>query len=777
MKPVLGILCAALLSLGASQEAPSSGLSEGFSERPLTERRELVAAARSDPGGVRLEPLLACLGDADPRLRADLLRLLAQLDLSGEEAQRRVQALERRALSDPSLETRRAALESLGTIAEPAAAQVLLDLCRTLAPGERAGAALQLTESVHGRALSFEAVREAFQSERDRPALSAEALAVLLASYGRTLAEREGGGDLALDRAPFVLGDVHPEPAVRSAAGRSLDQCLARLRELERHERADRLLEKLASDGMAPRQVLFLRTRAALAEGGVDPQVALFGARQLARTRGGPDAWTDQRWRFRARYLEGIAQLALGRPEEAGEALEQAGDLLDGLLEQRGDLAGPRAAGEQRDLLLERSLVDFAQAFGRLAGGARPDDLFLLETLRRAHQTQLEAQLVATAGDAPSFASLDTLFDAALSPYRLVFAVVPHEAWPPERALELEQDLDRALASVCARELPGFEPFPDLPGALADPVQDPRRSGLLEELGRAELAALERRLARVRAERLEADADDAALEREQFLLAINLRRLGQDLRERDLGARYFDLRLPASASLRLAAGLRREGRNEESRRLAESLAQAMQAGELSAQYPWAVRIQAQARMAVGGAWTDEGEADLAEEEMLKGLALFEELQTHYTDRGAPEAAEIVEADVADALVSLAVNANVKAGDAERALEYFERAYAIAQDDFMSIMLACYRARSGREAEARALLAEIPESPRGYYNLCCTYALLGDHARALELLERDFEENRRSAGALEKQKAWAREDPDLASLREDPLFQALTAPSE
>jgi hypothetical protein len=96
---------------------------------------------------------------------------------------------------------------------------------------------------------------------------------------------------------------------------------------------------------------------------------------------------------------------------------------------------------------------------------------------------------------------------------------------------------------------------------------------------------------------------------------------------------------------------------------------------------------------------------------------------------------------------------------------------------MSIMLACYRARSGQAAEARALLAEIPESPRGYYNLCCTYALLGDHARALELLERDFEENRRSAGALEKQKEWAREDPDLASLREDPLFQALTAAGE
>jgi tetratricopeptide (TPR) repeat protein len=777
MKAFLGILFAVAPSLGVAQGPPSMGLGEDFSERPLSERRELVAAARAEPGEVELAQVLDGLADPDPGLRSDLVRLLAQLELEGEAAARRLLRLEQLASSDPALAPRRAGLEALAGLDEQAAAEILLDLCSQLAPEERAAAALHLVETSRGRALAFEAVRAAFRDQSREVALAGDVLAVLLASYGRTLAEREGGGDAALDRAPFVVGDVHPDPQVRAASQRSLDSCLSRLRELERHGRADRLLEKLAGDGMAPRQVLFMRVRAALAEGGVDPQVALAGARKLARTRGGPDAWTDQRWRFRARYLEGVALLALDRPEDADAALEQAGDLLDGLLEQRGDQSGPRAAAEQRDLLLERSLVDFARAFGRLAGGARPDDLGLLETLRRAHQTQLEAQLVATVGDAQSLAGLDTLFDAALSPYRLVFAIVPHEAWPPERSLALESELDRSLASVCGRELPGFEPFPELPGALSDPVEDPRRSGLLDELGRAELGALQRRLDRVRAARLEAEADDAALEREEFLVSITLRQLGMDLRERDLAARYYDLRLPSSAALRLAAGLRREGRNEESRQLSERLAAAMQEGELSAQYPWAVRMQAQARMAVGGAWTDEGDAERAEEEMLRGLALFEQLETHYTDRGAPEAAEIVRSDIADALVSLAVNANVKAGDAERALGYFERAYAIRQDDFMSIMLACYRARSGQAAEARALLAEIPESPRGYYNLCCTYALLGDHARALELLERDFEENRRSAGALEKQKEWAREDPDLASLREDPLFQALTAAGE
>ena len=106
-------------------------------------------------------------------------------------------------------------------------------------------------------------------------------------------------------------------------------------------------------------------------------------------------------------------------------------------------------------------------------------------------------------------------------------------------------------------------------------------------------------------------------------------------------------------------------------------------------------------------------------------------------------------DIADTLVSLAVNANVKAGDPERAREYFERAYLLRQDDFMRIMLACYRARSGLADEARELIRDVPESPRGYYNLACTHALLGEKQRALEFLEADFAENRISAGAKEK----------------------------
>ena len=45
-------------------------------------------------------------------------------------------------------------------------------------------------------------------------------------------------------------------------------------------------------------------------------------------------------------------------------------------------------------------------------------------------------------------------------------------------------------------------------------------------------------------------------------------------------------------------------------------------------------------------------------------------------------------------------------------------------------------------------------------------------RLLDFLRRDFEEMRPTPGALARQKEWAREDPDLESLRGDPRFEDL-----
>jgi hypothetical protein len=44
--------------------------------------------------------------------------------------------------------------------------------------------------------------------------------------------------------------------------------------------------------------------------------------------------------------------------------------------------------------------------------------------------------------------------------------------------------------------------------------------------------------------------------------------------------------------------------------------------------------------------------------------------------------------------------------------------------------------------------------------------------ALDFLRRELEQNHVSQGSADKQRAWARSDPDLASLRGDAGFEAL-----
>ena len=76
------------------------------------------------------------------------------------------------------------------------------------------------------------------------------------------------------------------------------------------------------------------------------------------------------------------------------------------------------------------------------------------------------------------------------------------------------------------------------------------------------------------------------------------------------------------------------------------------------------------------------------------------------------------------------------------------------------------------AEARALLADISPSPNTHYNMACTFALLGDLELALDFLTRDLEENHPSEGSRQRQRDWARSDPDLSALRGDARFQRL-----
>ena len=235
-----------------------------------------------------------------------------------------------------------------------------------------------------------------------------------------------------------------------------------------------------------------------------------------------------------------------------------------------------------------------------------------------------------------------------------------------------------------------------------------------------------------------------------------------------------ELRIPGSQALWLARELREEGKGPEGRRLAEQMRSDLERHGISNWWYYiGVERMVRADLVIGSCFTDEDQPLRAEEALEAAVERVEGLIQRLEEGGATRAQlQPFRSLQASALVSLAVNANVRLGQPERALGYYERAYELRRDEFMRILLACYRARSGRDAEARELLREIQPGPQTWYNMACTYALLGETERALEFLALELQENHASEASRRRQQAWAAEDPDLVSLREDPLFQEL-----
>jgi HEAT repeat protein len=795
-------------------------LGQPAAARALQDFRAVGFAARRSRAWLLLEipepglipGVLLLLDDPDPQVRRLLTRWLGLLALGEAAAAERVQALSERARGDPDARVREAARKALSDSALAAAVPALDRLLDESPADEAADAARRLSELSSARTRLVARVTAAFGA--GAAPLPDQVLAALLRGYGRALAEVPLGGGKRAERLPFLHGKQHPSGEVRAAARAALGTCIARLAELKELRRAEDLLAALQDEGWEPETCLRQRLTLALLERG-DVELALSLARELerrARALAGDDA---EAWELHGCFYQGACLFARREFPAAGALFERMRRRLEAACAERGDrfpAPGREGAGLQGvsraggallvDRLHQLALVHEWQALVHIAGGADPGAEAVLRELARSHELLLRLRGVALRTDAPDPASLDSFFERDLGPQ--VLLLFNARIWSEQRdeALDLARGLATAWATVAPGELPGFASRPAPERALSDPFHDPRRLGALQALRQAELEEVEREellLGEAREQgwspQLELQLRILDHRRSEIRMSIleereALERSGGAARLDPAGLRAVYQRLalyltPSQHALSFASELRSEGRAAEARVLAESALSDLRTGN-SGGSTWNEWTSAQLELLRSSTFMDEERPAEAERAALDAVRRLEAIENTLEERRGtlrdPEEGRQMEAQLrmvrerrGNALLSLAVNANVRMGDAARALEYFEQAYLLDQSAFMRVLRACYRARSGRSAEARAVLQSVVPAPALYYNIACTYALLGEKELALDFLERDLNENYPTSGARERQRDWARKDPDLSSLRGEPRFERLVGP--
>ncbi len=809
MRASVGLLLAVTWALPAPAQEPgpeeAQRILESFAGGDTLARR---AGARSLLTVVGREDLRACVllaADPDVRVRRTLIEICQRPDLGSHEVDWRASILTDLAQADPAQIVRTESLAALGVLEGVESTSALARLARTLPAPDRASAARALAVSRSGREAVAALVQAGLGSASPSERTASDVLAELLDAYGLGLVDRESR-PLAWEFEPMVGALNHPDPEVGQAAVAALGRMVARLVEKGDGPRALHTMEALLRAGLDPVLVHYHRARLAFYPAG-DPETAVAAARALAAQAeevegvGARELPTGaarmeqahegvvrrgKAWLMRARYLEGLGQLALGDLDASEARLTEARSLANGLRADRWDQGGTELQELFADDLFHCALVEVALVIVQLERGVSPSDADLLRGLWRAYRNQLGTQLlraglpVNRAMGTPQGA-WDSLLDSELSPYRLLFTRREMPGLGIEEALDLQARLGRALATLTPDEQPGFEPLPGLDREAAAIVADPFPRPWL-------LAILERQLDQIEDEqyRLQGvmargggsgwEVQESNLE---YLENLARQRQGvltqQALLLSDPDALRRELRLPATQALWLARDLREEGHAAQGRILALRARDDLdRVGISNAWYFVGVERLVRTDLVIGSCYTDEDEPLLAEEALLGAVERLDGVLSRLESRGvSPGALAPFQALQSNALVSLAVNANVRLGQPDRALEYYERAYALRQDEFMHVLLACYRARSGQSVEARRVLRRVRPGPRTWYNMACTYALLGESTSALDMLEHELKENHASEASRNRQRAWAAGDPDLASLREDPRFQALT----
>lgn len=790
-----------------------SGAAQERADVAVDVRRAWASALEGTPDPGALDLALAQSEDPDASVRRTLARVFGDVAYSNHRATERVERLFAWALDDPDADVRRSSIEALGASALVEAVEPLDRLFESVDDDERTLVAEALAELPAAQNRLLARLQESLDGTR---AVAASTIVALFEGYGQALADAPAGGELARERTPFRLGILHPSVAVERAASGALQDFFDRLEILQAYERTDRVLEAFALDGFRSREMLYRRAHLAL--GRLDrPESALAVADRLiavpVRAGSAHDrAYAGYGWHFR-----GAALFALGRREEARTAFEQTGVVFGALMAEREDLRpdlfrsrsefpqAPAGGALLVDRLTQVALAELWQAFCLVPDGLDDDvrRTSALRSMRQAHEHLLRTELFALRTDTDlGGASWDVVLLDDLAPGPLLLGGRGTQRFSLDESLSWQVELSR-LAQTVSGEVPGFEPF-ESNEPWIDPFADDTRFLLMLEAEQEELSqatrewdATQQRLAEAAA-REGGMLENADVQRHPKLLRmLNLRRQMLE-RERSLDGRdltdpktrrtafsgLLDTRLPSRSVVRLGRRLRADGLSRRARELALRGIDDLGRDVFGAGVLWLDRTRAELELVVGASWTDEGEPKRAERVLESAVGRLEGLENTLTEAlgnvtNDPGLVRSYEAWIKEtqrmrggALTSLAVNANVRLKEPERALVYFEEAFELDPSDFNKILLACYRARSGKLAEARLIIQSVSHEPSHYYNLACTYALMGDAEVALDYLAQELEVNHTSAESRARQEEWARSDPDLASLRGNPRFVEL-----
>jgi len=771
---------------------------EGFEALDFRARRARAALLERVPATDCVSRVLALLADPDPLVRFRLVRWLGNPALAEAEAAARVAALEGLALADDDPRVRARARQGLSECALEEAVPALDRLIDRTSVSEAEAAAKALAELPLGRQRLIARLAGAPAGAGPAPVWAA-----LLGGYGRALAEVPGGGEALRERLPLLRGRIAPEAEVREAARGALATFVSRAAELSESVRAERVLEALGEEGWPRVETLRRRLDLAWLERG-DPEHALDLAWELERAAQALEADEAEAWELRATLFRGAAWTALERGDEARACFDALVPRLEGLLERRTDLyPGPRAErwteGGGTATIDHLHLLALAHLWrGLLALERDPADAAVARELRAAHVCFLQSRLVAQRTGAPDPSTLDSLLDRDLSPYTLLFFNQRLEAQGRGPGLDAAVALGAVWGRVAPLEMIGLGEETPSDRALGDVFFDRERRALLLEMRQAERRDLQLQQDELLNAPGLGPSDPDARENRRVIVRsryLMLSRAENDERERlgnrdpgelssaELRSVYAQLLEYLSTSMHawtLAQNLCEEGRSTEGRILCERALETLRTAPVGVSSVWNELSSARFGTLRGSALMDEGRPQEAEQAFLEAdrrlaaieVRVQEWLQSAPDVEAAGQTLAQIRTQRGSVLLSLAVNANVRLRDPARALEYFERAYELNQSPFMRVLRACYRARSGKAEEARTVLAGVVPVPSLYYNIACTHALLGEKDAALDYLERDFRENAPTPGSRTQKREWARKDPDLASLRDEPRFQRL-----